>query len=939
MLANYSNDIEPVWKNVLRLDDLPWLRHHQIQGLTLFPMSAFVSMAVEAASQKAATRNVQYDEFQLRNITVDTPLMLNSEDTEITLTLRPYEAGLLTDSSTWDEFRVNSWVKSKGWIQHCKGLVSLKSKIYNGVDGQLHQRNAEALLISAVKEISAKASSTVDKTKMYEHLARLGVSYGPSFQGTNNCKVGSSCSTGSITAMDTMQEMPQNYQNSTVIHPALLEQLVEMYWPILGAADASLKTIYLPSSIGRITISRDIKELTSTPGSTLDVFCKSNLGSSSLPQPVQSSMFATSPTDRQGPVILVKDLTVSPIIERETVYIDEKHRELCYKLDWELLRDGPEGISSNGNTNGHSHDSQNGTATDAPNGTNGTSQSNGKLVGTNSRSIMIIHGETHQQQLLASNMADEFECIYGERPTTTTLLNTTAQGKHCIFITELEKPLLSSLATDDFLALQKMLTTAEGVLWVVRGAYGNAKHPDNNMILGLSRSIRSETLLKFATLDLDPTLALDEAYPSNFILQLFKRVFDRSASIDDEELEFMERNGVLFTPRIVDDADMNEYVHKETLSSKLESVQSLRNDRTLQLSFAGFENLKSLHFVDQPVLKPLPADEIEIKIKAVGMNPSDLTFPCRAAEASGVGQECSGIVTCIGNEVTNFSIGDRVAALVGEYGSYASITRTRASLAFQIIDDVSFEVAASFPVSYSTAYHALSTIGDLENGDKVLIHGATSAVGQAAVSLSKTIGAEVFATVNDIHSKNLLQNSYGLDDEHIFSSQQPAFGSPHLPVVDGTYFDVVLNCQAVNADTLQDLWESVASFGCLIDLIPGSSSVFLDTSRNKSFTSFTLESLISEKPKAVARLLSSVSGFLNGGLLSFMATPTMFPISDIENALRVLQKGDYSGKMVILPGPEDMVLVCCHVFYFHREAASNTLLGNSFQEQTESLRS
>lgn len=65
VLASYSNDIEPTWRNVVRLDDLPWLRQYQMQGVTMFPISGFLAMAIEAITQRATSTNALWDQIEV----------------------------------------------------------------------------------------------------------------------------------------------------------------------------------------------------------------------------------------------------------------------------------------------------------------------------------------------------------------------------------------------------------------------------------------------------------------------------------------------------------------------------------------------------------------------------------------------------------------------------------------------------------------------------------------------------------------------------------------------------------------------------------------------------------------------------------------------------------------------------------------------------------
>ncbi len=247
-LANYSNDLEPAWRNILRIDDLSWLRHHQIQSLTLFPMSGFILMAVEAISQRAAIRDLHFDTFELKDISVNTPLMITNEDIEMTLQLRPHQEGTLAYSEVWDEFHIHSWAANKGWTEHCKGLTSVRSN------------DSQASVQSNINDIMSARKVSVDKAKIYDALSELGVSHGTSFQ-FDNCQASDICSVADIFVADTTQYMPLRYQTKSMMHPAFLEQLIETYWPLLGAGRTPIDTVYLPSSVERMTISRRVSEL------------------------------------------------------------------------------------------------------------------------------------------------------------------------------------------------------------------------------------------------------------------------------------------------------------------------------------------------------------------------------------------------------------------------------------------------------------------------------------------------------------------------------------------------------------------------------------------------------------------------------------------------------------------------------------------------------
>lgn len=912
-LANYSNDLEPTWRNVLRVEDLPWLRHHKVQSLILFPMSGFVAMAVEAASQRATSRGIQYDSFELRNVSVNNPLMMTDDDVEMTLQLRPFQEGTLIASDHWDEFRIHSWAANKGWTEHCKGLIAVKGNDCEDLDTSLLSQASHAPIESAIAEMVGAKMTSVDRTTIYDSLSELGVSYGSSFQGMNNCEASDSCSTASITAVDTAQEMPQGYQTSMIIHPAFLEQLIEMYWPIFGAGRTTIDTVYLPSSIGHMSISRQITELTKNPGDSLRAFCK-GVAPTSYPRPTQVSMFAATVGDSKTAVITLDDLTISPIVERDLSLDSEIHRELCYKLDWEPILDSVEDAQSNdtemsnGVTNGVSHQS-NGIVNETSNGVN--DKPNG-IARFHDGGLVIIRGESESQIQLASKLADALEHSIGQVPEVGTLMNTETDGKLCLVLSELEAPLLSSLTANQFTALQKVLTKVDGIFWVVRGAYASSSNPDTNMITGLSRSIRSETLLKFSTLDLDSEHILSEEGTVNAILKVFTATFGPKAE-KNCELEFMERKGMFLTPRIINDAEMNEYVHKQTKAYALQPSLFAQEGRPLQMAIGNPGSFDSLHFVDQSVSNSILDDEIEIEVKAIGMNSMDVTVAMGQLDTHDLGLECSGTVTKVGTGVSNFEVGNRVSSISLAGGVYSTYARTKADLTFRINDDTSFESAASIPVAFCTAHYGIIDLARLLEGERVLVFGADSAAGQATISLAQMIGAQVFATVSTAENKDLLKKAYGLHDEQFISSHKSGLTSSIRQATASGLFDVVVKCISTDPDTLRDICSGLSKFGRFIEMERQNTGSRLDTSlfeNNRSFMSVDFISLATERPKVMRKLLSDVSELFKRDLVRPACLTTVFPISDVETAFKVLQSGNVAGKLIVAPQPGNEVKVC-----------------------------
>jgi NADPH:quinone reductase-like Zn-dependent oxidoreductase len=169
------------------------------------------------------------------------------------------------------------------------------------------------------------------------------------------------------------------------------------------------------------------------------------------------------------------------------------------------------------------------------------------------------------------------------------------------------------------------------------------------------------------------------------------------------------------------------------------------------------------------------------------------------------------------------------------------------------------------------------------------------------------VGAEVFAAVDSIEEKKFVASVYGLPDDHIFS-----FGPVIRQATNKRGVDVVLNSLAVDTDTLRELWDSLSSFGRFIVIGKRDASARLETNRfdNTSFISVDLVSVAAERPRVMERVVSNVSELLQSGKIKPADSITVFPISDVETAFKVLQSGSSHGKLVVVPQPEDEVKVC-----------------------------
>src|SRR5580698_5480330 len=155
-----------------------------------------------------------------------------------------------------------------------------------------------------------------------------------------------------------------------------------------------------------------------------------------------------------------------------------------------------------------------------------------------------------------------------------------------------------------------------------------------------------------------------------------------------------------------------------------------------------------------PDPQPKPG-EVVVRVKAVGVNFADLLqrmgiYPGTPKPPFVPGFEVSGVVEKVaeGGKASDgepLHVGDAVAALP-QFNAYAEWVAVPARQVYRLPAGMPFDDAAAIPVNYLTAYHSMFAMGNLQPGDRILVHGAAGGVGIAAVQLAKARGLVVFGT-------------------------------------------------------------------------------------------------------------------------------------------------------------------------------------------------
>ncbi|NOY73302.1 MAG: zinc-dependent alcohol dehydrogenase family protein [Gammaproteobacteria bacterium] len=171
-----------------------------------------------------------------------------------------------------------------------------------------------------------------------------------------------------------------------------------------------------------------------------------------------------------------------------------------------------------------------------------------------------------------------------------------------------------------------------------------------------------------------------------------------------------------------------------------------------------------LKIEELPVAEPSEY-ELRFKVKAIGLNRAEVMFRNGAyletpQFPSRLGYEAAGVVDAVGKSVTNFKVGDRVSSIpafsMGQYGVYAEHVVLPANAVAKCPESFTAQQSASIWMQYITAYGAMIEIGQLKQGQRVLITAASSSVGVAAIQIAKSQGAIVIATTRGKNKKQFL---------------------------------------------------------------------------------------------------------------------------------------------------------------------------------------
>ena len=310
--------------------------------------------------------------------------------------------------------------------------------------------------------------------------------------------------------------------------------------------------------------------------------------------------------------------------------------------------------------------------------------------------------------------------------------------------------------------------------------------------------------------------------------------------------------------------------------------------------------IDSLRFTPFPLPECAP-DEVLIKVRAAGLNFRDVLkalglYPAETSDARMYGDEVAGEVVAVGSEVDHVRPGDEVFGLA-VFG-LATHTLARGADVRRRPEHLTAEEAATVPVVFMTAWHALKNVARLRSGETALIHAGAGGVGMAAIQIAKHFGARIIASAGSPAKRALLQ-TLGVD--HVIDSRRGDFAEKVMELTGGRGVDVVLN--ALAAEAIPMGLSCLAEFGRFLEI--GKRDIYQNAKlpmwhlrKNASFHVVAMDAVFAGDPALTRELLGEIADLLEARV--FRPLPfRSYPANRVDAAFRLMAAGKHTGKVVL----------------------------------------
>ena len=478
-----------------------------------------------------------------------------------------------------------------------------------------------------------------------------------------------------------------------------------------------------------------------------------------------------------------------------------------------------------------------------------------------------------------------------------------------------DQPLLVHADAEQFSQVKLIMTQGRKVLWIsLVNDVSFEKFPEAGLAAGIARVARAENeLLRIITLDVRQALKPENQGLIQVIADIIETSLRTSTDQSGIEHEYIIQNDEVLIPRLIPNSQVDSLIQKSTVIPQIDWNPFHQPDCYLKLAVKPTSPLEEMVFVnDDSIQVPLHPDQIQIGVRAYSLNAKDISIAlCRDKSRIGTLVECAGIVTAVGTNLqAQYQVNERVCGWTRSQSFCASSTRLNRNDMCVLPSQLDFTEGASIPLTFTTAYYSLIEICKLERGQTVLIHTASSGVGQAALMIAHHVGAITFVTVDSDEERQVIVDACRIPDSHVFLHRSTMLGKNIMCLTGGKGVEVILQSGTDIASC--DDWQCIAEFGTIIRL-DGEKAKERYTGtdccqRNVTTAWVDMLGVAKRRPEKLHKILETIVSLFQQELLKNVQPAAVISMGNVKAAFALFE-GNHAGNVVFEASEDTLVKV------------------------------